>query len=387
MLRLDEELDLANAAAAEFRVVARDRDIAAAAMAADLPLDRLDVANRREIQMLAPEKRADGAQERASRRRVAGDGPRLDQRRALPVLPQAGVISLRRRGRYGERRRRGVRPQAEIDAEDIAVARPVLEQPGEALREPDENLVRGPATGDRRGAGIVERHQIDVAGEIELAAAELAQRQHRQPGAAARRGGIGKRQLPLPMRLAQEKVHRVADRGVGEPAERRRHAPVVPRAGDGRGGRREGGALPGAPENPPDPGLVLLRGHAGVQPVERARKRGLRAVVEERAQHFGPGQRATPEKRRIAEQRVDRRVFGARFRRGAGGAPGGPAALGGGRVGGRRRRRDGGTRWRKHGASLGRNAATRGRGLAKLTAEPYIMHTAGDGAAERRSGA
>ena len=43
LLGLGEELDLADAAAADLDVVAVDRDSAAAAMRVDLPLDRVDV--------------------------------------------------------------------------------------------------------------------------------------------------------------------------------------------------------------------------------------------------------------------------------------------------------------------------------------------------------
>ncbi len=55
LLGLDEELDLANAAAAELDVVAGDRDHGMAAMVVDLALDRMDVGDRREIQVFAPD--------------------------------------------------------------------------------------------------------------------------------------------------------------------------------------------------------------------------------------------------------------------------------------------------------------------------------------------
>ncbi len=58
LLRLGEELDLANAAAPELDVVSRDSDAAAAAMGVDLALDRMDVLDRREIEMLAPQETA-----------------------------------------------------------------------------------------------------------------------------------------------------------------------------------------------------------------------------------------------------------------------------------------------------------------------------------------
>ena len=57
LLRLREELDLANAAAAGLDVVPLDRDSAAALVRLDLALDRMDVLDRREIEVLAPNER------------------------------------------------------------------------------------------------------------------------------------------------------------------------------------------------------------------------------------------------------------------------------------------------------------------------------------------
>jgi hypothetical protein len=53
LLRLGEELDLADAAAPELDVVALDRDGAVALVRMDLALDRMDVGNRRIIEIFA----------------------------------------------------------------------------------------------------------------------------------------------------------------------------------------------------------------------------------------------------------------------------------------------------------------------------------------------
>jgi hypothetical protein len=53
LLGLDEELDLANAAAPEFDIVALDRNVAKAAMGMDLALDRMNVGNGGEIEIFA----------------------------------------------------------------------------------------------------------------------------------------------------------------------------------------------------------------------------------------------------------------------------------------------------------------------------------------------
>ena len=55
LLGLDEELDLADAAAAELDIVAVDRDLLVAAMGMDLALHRVDVGDRGEIEVLAPD--------------------------------------------------------------------------------------------------------------------------------------------------------------------------------------------------------------------------------------------------------------------------------------------------------------------------------------------
>ena len=87
LLGLHEELDLADAAAAELDVVAFDRDLVVAAIGVDLPLHRVDVGDRGEVEILAPDERRELLRGTLAGGDVAGAGPRLDQRGALPVLP------------------------------------------------------------------------------------------------------------------------------------------------------------------------------------------------------------------------------------------------------------------------------------------------------------
>ena len=63
LLGLHEELDLADAAAAELDVVAFDRDLAVAAIGVDLPLHRVDVGDGGEVEILAPDERRELAQQ------------------------------------------------------------------------------------------------------------------------------------------------------------------------------------------------------------------------------------------------------------------------------------------------------------------------------------
>ena len=124
LLGLHEELDLADAAAAELDIVALDRDLAVAAIGVDLLLHRVDVGDARRSRDICARRRATArASKRSPASRVAGTGARLDQRRALPVLAAAFVIIERRVGRDRDLGRRRIGAQPQIDAEDVAVAR------------------------------------------------------------------------------------------------------------------------------------------------------------------------------------------------------------------------------------------------------------------------
>ena len=89
LLGLHEELDLADAAAAELDVVALDRDLVVAAVGVDLALQRLDVGDRRVVEIFPPDEGRELLQDRFAGLDVAGAGARLDQRGALPVLADA----------------------------------------------------------------------------------------------------------------------------------------------------------------------------------------------------------------------------------------------------------------------------------------------------------
>jgi len=96
LLGLREKLDLADAAAPELDIVAGDRDIAMTDMGVDLPLDGMDVLDSGEIEIAPPDEGFDGGEKARSGGGVAGTGARLDQRRALPVLPHLFVIGFGR---------------------------------------------------------------------------------------------------------------------------------------------------------------------------------------------------------------------------------------------------------------------------------------------------
>src|SRR5436190_13319550 len=102
LLGLHEEFAFADTAAAELDVVPRDRNFIMAAIGVDLPLHRVHVGNRGEVEILAPDEGRKRRQQRLSGGEIAGAWPRFDQRGALPVLSTALVIIERRRGGDGD---------------------------------------------------------------------------------------------------------------------------------------------------------------------------------------------------------------------------------------------------------------------------------------------
>ena len=94
LLRLDEELDLADAAASEFDIVAGHDDSLVAAHGVDLALHRVDVGDRRIIEILAPDERREVGQETLAKLEIARRRTGLDERRALPVLADRLVILI-----------------------------------------------------------------------------------------------------------------------------------------------------------------------------------------------------------------------------------------------------------------------------------------------------
>ena len=77
LLGLREELDLADAAAAELDVVPLDRNLAMAAIGVDLPLHRVHVGDGGEVEILSPDERREFVENRLASRDVAGAGTRL----------------------------------------------------------------------------------------------------------------------------------------------------------------------------------------------------------------------------------------------------------------------------------------------------------------------
>src|SRR5581483_9852302 len=143
LLRLHEELDLADTAPAELHVGARG--VGAAERRIDLPLHRLQVLDRPEVEVAPVDERHELPEQRLAERAVAADGPRLQPRRALPRLSPRLVV--RERGRQRDRHRplRAPGTQAKIDAKDEAVLGELAQRARHLLRKTREELRERPA--------------------------------------------------------------------------------------------------------------------------------------------------------------------------------------------------------------------------------------------------
>src|SRR6516165_5504844 len=138
LLGLRKEFDFPDPAAPGLYVVALDSDAPAPFVSVDLALDRMDVLDRRKVEVLSPDKRPQLAQEALPGDTVAGNRARLDQRRAFPILPDTFVIGEGRRDRHRERRGCRVRSKPKIGTEYISVTSVFIQNAYEIARQADK---------------------------------------------------------------------------------------------------------------------------------------------------------------------------------------------------------------------------------------------------------
>jgi hypothetical protein len=115
----------------------------------DLALDRMDVGDGGEVEVLAPDVGLQFGQEGRRRVQVPGAGAGLDEGRPFPVLADRLVVLQRRGRRHRERCRRRVGPQPEVQAEDVAVAGLQLHQFRHPGGQPHRESKRFNPLGDR----------------------------------------------------------------------------------------------------------------------------------------------------------------------------------------------------------------------------------------------
>ena len=148
---------------------------------------RLDVADEAVALGDLPHHRLD--QRRGTRcpsAEVAGDRPGLEQGLELPGLGPALVVGAVARQGADQRTGLALRTQVGVDRPDRALA---------GVLGADLHQLRGELGGDPGGRGLVgtlrrleDVEHVDVGDVVQLVAAALAERDHRQPGAARRPG-------------------------------------------------------------------------------------------------------------------------------------------------------------------------------------------------------
>ena len=222
LLGLGEELDLADAAAPQLQVRPRRLQPLARLVDVDLPFDRLDVEDGGIVEAAPPDEGGQRFQKGVSGREVADHGPRLDEGSALPVLADAFVVRKGEGHGHDRRGRRRVGTQPQVDAEHVAVARPLLHQSGKGLGQPVQEALRLDAVSqsglDR--LRLPEQADVDVGGIVQLVGTVLAHGQAEQAGhGAARVVGGGYQLAPLALVVGHGRQGRPRRR-IGKAAER-----------------------------------------------------------------------------------------------------------------------------------------------------------------------
>ena len=150
----------------------------AARLLLDRALERLDLVDLGEAEVFAIDERLDGLEELPAELEVAGDGADLDQRLPLPGAAQRVVVGQRAGQGPGERAALALGPQAQVDAVGLAaVGVADSRRTTSADHAAEELAFRASVSRGPRGLAllVVDEHQVDVAGVVQLLAAELAE--------------------------------------------------------------------------------------------------------------------------------------------------------------------------------------------------------------------
>src|SRR5215469_3235965 len=203
LLGLCEKFDFPDPAAAGLNIMAFNGDSPAPQMRVDLALDRVDVLDRREIEVFSPEKGSELLQKAPPRNKIACHRPGLYERSALPVLPDAFVVSERRRDRYRQRCGGRVGAESEIGTKHISITRALLQNAHQLACQAHEKSWQAVARAGPDPRCVVQNDQVDIARIIELISAEFSQAQHQKTAVLFGLVRIGKRDEPLSGRFAQ----------------------------------------------------------------------------------------------------------------------------------------------------------------------------------------
>ena len=147
---------------------------------------------------------------------VAGDGPDLDEGLPFPGAAQRVVVRQRAGQRAGQRAAVPFGPQPQIDAVGLAAVGVRRQQADDLADDAGEELVvadAGDALAARAALLVVEEHQVDVAGVVQLLAAELAEG---EDDAAGRLAADGVRLAEAVADVAQRRRQGDLQGGVGD---------------------------------------------------------------------------------------------------------------------------------------------------------------------------
>ena len=190
--RLHEELDLADAAAAELQIdPRRPRRLL---LRADLELAHL--VDRLQIEVLAEDERSEPSQRFLAGLQVSRDRSRFQQGEALPGGPLRLVVQLEAADGVHDRAAAALRAQVQVDAKDEAAFRRHARRAhrgGHGLGQAGiEGEVVESARPLRAAVLVVQVEDVRIGGEVQLFAAQLAHPDHaetRRPARAAPRWG------------------------------------------------------------------------------------------------------------------------------------------------------------------------------------------------------
>ena len=191
---LDDKFDFADAARAELDVVFQP---ATAHLTGDHPFHITQGLDHAEVDIATEHERAQhGAQLVGVSVVAVAHDPRFNHRIALPVAPLLLVVILQRGKAQHQRSAVAKRAQAHVHAVNKTVLRRLIQRLNQTLTEAGKELgVVQLATAAARGAVLGPgKNQVDVGGEVQLAAAQLAHPQNQQrlrnPFLAARRAPL-----------------------------------------------------------------------------------------------------------------------------------------------------------------------------------------------------
>ncbi len=286
--RLHDELDLADAARAELDVVAQ---VATLDLARDQLLHVAQRLEHAEVEVAAEHERPQHVAVQLVERRGAVHRARLDVGVALPVATVLLQVVLE--GVEADDLGAGFaeRPQPQVHAIHEAVGRHGAEQLRDAPAEPREVLL---VLHRARTHGLAVRgeqeHEVDVGGEVELAAAELAHAEHHElerlavlaPRHAV--ANLERRGRPpaggVDANVGQQRElaeHRLDVREAGEVAPRDAHQVAAAEAAQDL---HEAGVVVGRPEAVVEVAREAVRGHRPGQPAGLAQPRQQRLVAQ-----------------------------------------------------------------------------------------------------------